>query len=80
MSQIYGLGLATLRLVTRTLILVANSKPLSRGQLQRRESRATGLRQRRARPPLVEPHYVERRRRQQVLKVRLGLPNIATPP
>src|SRR4051794_23920898 len=65
-------------LVTRLLTLVANSIPYSRGHLQRRESRAAGPRQRRPRPPLAQPHYVDRRRRQEVLKVGLGLANIAT--
>src|SRR5262249_26305055 len=63
-----------------TLTLVANSIPCSRGQLQRGESRATGSGQRRPRPPLAEPHHVDRRRRQQVLEARLGFPDIATAP
>src|SRR3954462_4753832 len=63
-----------------TVTLVANSIPHSRGRLQRGESRATGPGQRRPRPPLAEPHHVERRRRQQVLQMRLRLTDIATPP
>ena len=66
--------------VDPTVTLVANSIPYSRGRLQRRESRAAGPRQRRPRPPLAEPHHVDRRRRQEVLKVRLRLTDIATPP
>src|SRR3954462_12470949 len=63
-----------------TVTLVANSIPHSRGRLQRGESRATGPGQRRPRPPLAEPHHVERRRRQQVLEMRLRLTDITTPP
>src|SRR3954447_9108450 len=62
------------------LTLVANSIPYSRGRLQRRESRAAGPRQRRPRPPLAEPHQVDRRRRQEVLQMRLRLTDIAAPP
>jgi hypothetical protein len=62
------------------LTLAANSIPYSRGRLQRGESRAAGPGQRRTRPPLTEPHHVVRRRRLEVLKVRLRLPHIATPP
>src|SRR3954447_16978554 len=62
------------------LTLVANSIPYSRGRLQRRESRAAGPRQRRPRPPLAEPHQVDRRRRQQVLQMRLRLTDRAAPP
>src|SRR3954451_3239956 len=68
------------RLMTRLLTLVANSIPFSRGRLQRGESRAAGPRQRRPRPPLTEPHHVDRRRRQEVLKVGLRLTDIATLP
>src|SRR3954451_2995936 len=68
------------RLMTRLLTLVANSIPFSRGRLQRGEARAAGPRQRRPRPPLAEPHHVDRRRRQQVLEMRLRLTDITTPP
>src|SRR3954447_25528680 len=61
------------------LTLVANSIPYSRGRLQRGESRAAGPRQRRTRPPLAEPHQVDRRRRQQVLQMRLRLTDIPAP-
>ena len=62
------------------MTLVANSISYSRGRLQRGESRAAGPGQRCTRPPLAEPHHVDRRRRQQVLKVRLRLTDIATLP
>jgi hypothetical protein len=48
---------------------MANSIPFSRGRLQRGEAGATGLGQRRPRPPFAEPHHVDRRRRQDVLKL-----------
>ena len=60
------------------MTLVANSIPCSRGRLQRSESGTAGPGQRRPRPPLTEPYYVERRRRQEVLKVGLRLTDIAT--
>src|SRR5512143_580097 len=60
--------------------LVANSIPCSRGRLQRGESRAAGPGQRRPRPPLAEPHHVDRHRRQEVLEMQLHLPDIATLP
>src|SRR3954470_24149644 len=66
--------------VIRTLTLVANSIPYSRGRLQRRESRAAGPPQRRTCPPITQPHQVDRRRRQEVLKVRLRLTDVPTPP
>src|SRR5262249_30070058 len=65
--------------VDPTVTLVANSIPGSRGRLQRRKSRASGPGQRRPRPPLAEPHQVDRRRRQEVLEAGLRLANIATP-
>jgi hypothetical protein len=64
--------------VEPTVILVANSIPYSRGRLQRSKSGAAGPGQRRPRPPLAEPLHVDRRRRQEVLKVGLCLTNIAT--
>src|ERR1700739_546231 len=73
-------GLEQLLGPTPTLTLVANSIPYSRGRLQRGESRATGPRQRCPRPPLAEPHHVERRRRQEVLEMRLRLTDVATSP
>src|SRR3954451_24978114 len=66
--------------VNPTLTLVANSIPCSRGRLQRGEPGAAGPGQRRPRPPLAEPHHVDRRRRQEVLEMRLRLPDIATKP
>src|SRR3954464_7216583 len=63
-----------------TVTLVANSIPYSRGRLQRGESRAASPRQRRPCPPLTEPHQVDRRRRQEVLQMRLRFPEIAAPP
>jgi hypothetical protein len=59
---------------------MANSIPCSRGRLQRSESGAAGLGQRCPRPPFAEPHHVDRRCRQEVLKLcRLGGRSCATP-
>src|SRR5512142_1690354 len=63
-----------------TLTLVANSIPCSRGRLQRGESGATGPGYRPPRPPVVEAHHINRRRRQEVLEMRLRLPDVPTPP
>ena len=63
---------------TQLETLVANSIRCLRGRLQRGESGAAGPGQRRPRPPLTEPHHVDRRRCQEVLKVRLRLSDIAT--
>ena len=62
-----------------TLTLVANSIPCLRGRLQRGESGATGPGYRPPRPPVIEPHHIDRRCRQEVLEMRLRLPDIATP-
>ena len=67
-------------LVVETLILVANSISCSRGRLQRSEPRAAGPGQWYRRPPVAEPHQVDRRRRQQVLKVSLRFTDVATLP
>jgi hypothetical protein len=64
--------------VDPTVTLVANSIPYLRGRLQRGEAGAAGLRQRRPRPPITEPHHIDRRCRQEVLKVGLCLTDIAT--
>jgi len=66
--------------VDPTVTLVANSIPYLRGRLQRGESRAARPGQRRPRPPLAEPHQIDRRRCQEVLKVRFGFPDLATSP
>src|SRR5512135_2347231 len=62
------------------MTLVANSIPCSRGRLQRGESRATGPSYRPPRPPVIESHHIDRRRRQHMLQVRLGLTEIAALP
>jgi transposase-like protein len=67
-------------LIGQLLTLVANSIPCSRGRLQCGEARAAGPRQRRPRPPLTQPHQIDRRRRQEVLQMRLRLTDIAAPP
>src|SRR4051812_44732257 len=66
--------------VDPTVTLVANSIPCSRGRLQRGEPGATGPGYRPPRPPVIEAHHIERRRRQEVLEMRLRLSDGATPP
>jgi hypothetical protein len=66
--------------VNPTMTLVANSILCSRGRLQRGESGATGLGYRPPRPPVIEAHHIDRRRRQEVLEMRLSLPDVATSP
>src|SRR5512135_301783 len=41
---------------------------------------AAGSRWRSPRPPLTEPHQIDRHRRQNMLQVRLGLPDVPAPP
>src|SRR5512135_3402528 len=66
--------------VDPTVTLVANSIPYSRGRLQCGESGAAGLGHRRPRPPVTEPHHVDRRCRQHMLQLRLGLAEVPALP